>query len=423
MARRQGFGNVSKLPSGRYRARYRDPRAQAPQVGPWVNAPYTFTLKAEAEQWLARARTSITNGTWQHPDDLRAEAEARESARLTRQRLEAVTVAEWAEQWLAARGDDGQTAPGTLRSYRDRLKNHVLPAFGGTRLTDLTPQAVAQWHKRLPSSSTRTNVYRTMRAMLNAAVESPDTALSANPCQVKGVDTLRGECREKYLFSPDEVAALADAINPRARALVLLSADAGLRINEALALRLSDLEVGGGAAAYVNVRHSVTRSPGGRALGPTKTRRTRRVGIMRATADALADHVRTYCGDPSDLSAFVFPSPASAHTPLADRTVDRWLRQALPVAGVTIPDGRQGGWHAFRHYAATRFGQTGATVNAIMSRFGWVKVEQAMHYQRSDADYERDMIDRMALATSASRTWSGRSASVAVVRLDERRSA
>ena len=50
MARRQPFGNVSKLPSGNYRARYRDPRVQAPRRGSWVNAPRKIGIPSFKER-------------------------------------------------------------------------------------------------------------------------------------------------------------------------------------------------------------------------------------------------------------------------------------------------------------------------------------------------------------------------------------
>lgn len=425
MARRQRFGNVSKLPSGNYRARYRDPRVKAPEVGPWINAPHTFDTKAAAEAWLADVKHAIDHGTWRHPDELKAEQEAREREEARTARLESWTVQTWAEAWLEDRRSDGTTAAGTLRVYASRIRRHIAPTLGRIRLTDLTSAQVTAWHRGLPSRGVRTQCYRTLRAMLNAAVLSPDTALTENPCQVRGGDSTRGQVLERYLFSAGEVAALADAMDPRARALVLLLADAGLRINEALALRREDLTLGE-ATAFVEVRHSIVREGRGRALGPTKTKEERRVQITPGTATALRQHLETYTGPAAAAPVF---SVDGGSSPLSDRTAATWLRDAMGRAGVVVPAGKQGGWHAFRHYSATRYGQAGASLAAIMRRYGWRKPEQAMHYQRADADYERDMLDRMATLTDeGAATWAGlaeerRAASAGVVSLDERRRA
>ena len=62
-----------------------------------------------------------------------------------------------------------------------------------------------------------------------------------------------------------------------------------------------------------------------------------------------------------------------------------------------------------------------------MQRYGWRKPEQALAYQRADADYEREMLDRMAALTSpAAETWGGRAeaaraAEAGLVNLESRR--
>jgi hypothetical protein len=43
---KRSFGEVSKLPSGRYRARYRELN------GHRVSAPNTFATRGEADRWL-----------------------------------------------------------------------------------------------------------------------------------------------------------------------------------------------------------------------------------------------------------------------------------------------------------------------------------------------------------------------------------
>ena len=420
MARRQPFGNVSKLPSGNYRARYRDPRVKAPRRGSWVNAPRTFAVKAEAEAWLAGVRTDLARGTWRHPAEAEAEHDARERERTARERLDGVTVAGWAERWLAER--HATMAVGTVRKRSSDLRTHIVPALGPRRLIDLTPRDIADWYADLPTDGVRASCYQTLRAMLNAAVESKDTALAENPCRIKGGGRPRASRGERYRLRPEEVAAIAGALRPELRALVLLLADAGLRINEALALRRGDVTLGR-RAAFVDVAHSLVHQGKSLVPGPTKTRRVRRVQITPATADALAGHLSAFAEPGPD--GIVFPGFSDSSRYLRASSASRALREAMASAGVVIPAGRYGGWHAFRHYSATRFGQAGASTAAIMRRYGWSRPEQAMHYQRADADYERDVLDRMArLAGPEAETWDGRAleaADAGVVDLSSRR--
>jgi len=79
-AERRQFGQISKLPSGRFRARYADPDGRMTADGEVLrhSAPHTFDTKGDAEAWLADERRLIVADTWKapsvahHPDASRA---------------------------------------------------------------------------------------------------------------------------------------------------------------------------------------------------------------------------------------------------------------------------------------------------------------------------------------------------------------
>jgi hypothetical protein len=103
---------VESLPSGRYRAVYRDDDNR--------RHAKSFDRKADAKKWLAAAETDRARGQWVDP------------------RGGAMLFGEWADQWLAAR----LVRPTTLACDRGRLRNHLKPAFGEVPLKDLTPLTV-----------------------------------------------------------------------------------------------------------------------------------------------------------------------------------------------------------------------------------------------------------------------------------------
>jgi excisionase family DNA binding protein len=74
---KRSFGTVGRLPSGRWRARYRDLATGRQVTGG------TFESKAEAEHWLAAAQVDMARGAWVDP------------------RAGELTLIQWAEQWLA----------------------------------------------------------------------------------------------------------------------------------------------------------------------------------------------------------------------------------------------------------------------------------------------------------------------------------
>jgi len=61
MARARSFGNIRKLPSGRYQTRYR-------HLGKQIPADSTFANQTDARRWLATIEADMFRGVWIDPD-------------------------------------------------------------------------------------------------------------------------------------------------------------------------------------------------------------------------------------------------------------------------------------------------------------------------------------------------------------------
>lgn len=387
---RQSFGTIDKRGTAsrpRYRARFDDPTYTGPGRAPRISAPHTFPTKREAEIWLAAQWSAIAAGTWEHP----AAIAAREAEDARQQSLKGLTVAEWADAWLVDL--ERTAAAGTLRKRRSDLRCHILPYLGDVELAALTSASLSRWWTDLDTTpGARKNTYETMRALLNAAVADDRTLLITSPLRIKGA-AREARVISKFLYTPAQVAALADAMPAPYNALVVLLADAGLRINEALALTRSSLIERADGGMSVRVEASLHRA--GRHLepGPTKTAAgVRTVALMASTATTMRAHLRTHVAP--DPQAILFPALRGSGY-ARDTALTHLLTAAQTAAGIEIPTGHSGGWHALRHYSATRYGQAGATTRALMTRYGWSDPDMAARYQRSDEAYELEMIARM----------------------------
>lgn len=149
------------------------------------------------------------------------------------------------------------------------------------------------------------------RALRWAGVTAADPFSDARPRKDK---TAAWDKRQPY--ADEEVQTLVRAAAPRDRALILLCAHGGLRIEEALRLTWDDLDLAGGV---LTVRHG-------------KGGKTRRVTLTRSLNLALQQVPRT--------------AQVIGGTQTAAR---QRLRGLCARAGT-----RYRGWHAFRHYAGTR---------------------------------------------------------------------
>jgi integrase len=148
------------------------------------------------------------------------------------------------------------------------LRRYLLPTFGPVPLAELDAMAVRGWLAKLErdgvGASTRAKSYRLLSRILGTAIESG--YLARNPCTIRGAAA--EPAPEMRFATVAEVAALADAIPPRFRALVLVAAYTGLRWGELAGLRVKRVDL---LHRRITVAEQLLEVRGRLAFGPTKT--------------------------------------------------------------------------------------------------------------------------------------------------------
>ncbi|HXY43217.1 MAG TPA: tyrosine-type recombinase/integrase [Acidimicrobiales bacterium] len=295
-----------------------------------------------------------------------------------------VTVEDWCRSWLSQRSD---LRPATRRLYAYLLRDHVFPAMGATELGKLSPSAIRAWHATLlsrhPAVASRS--YQVLRASLNTAVS--DGVLAVNPCKVKGAG--QGSSKERPVAAIAEIDALADAIEVRWRAMVLLAYWCSLRLGELRGLRRRDVDL---LHSWVQVREQVVDVGGRLLLGPPKTEAgRRRVAIPPHLRADLEHHLATFV-DP-DADAFLFTGHHGA-APLPSVT---WRRAWAEARRAT--DSTHLHFHDLRHAGNTLAAATGASTRELMARMGHASPRAALIYQHATSD--RDQAIAAALSEIA----------------------
>jgi integrase len=185
--------------------------------------------------------------------------------------------------------------PGTWSGYEIAGRKRLLPAFGAKSLGELSVDAIREFVDELAeeveagelAAKTVNNALGMLVVCLNSAVE--DGVLSINPAlRVQRLPP--GHIEREYLRL-DEIPRYLDACSDVYRPLAELLVGSGLRISEALALRIGDLELEETGGAIV-----VYRSRKGSVVGSTKSDRFRSVEIGPGLSSVLRDHLARGAG-------------------------------------------------------------------------------------------------------------------------------
>lgn len=379
--KRESFGRVDKRRNGRRRARY---------IGPdkvLYAAPETFATLAEARAWLVRRQVEIADGTWVPPEELatRREKQKRENDRRN------VTLAEYAEQWIATR-TNSRGEPIRIRTadeYRRMLRaaGTRSPSDKGGPLAPLvvevigtiTPAQVRRWRTNEMERGTKTQTsraYDLLKSIMKTAVE--DRVIDSNPCNVRGGSVTK---TGKKVEPPtdQEMNTILRAMDVRYRALLVMAAVGGLRWGEVTELRAKDVAIERAADGSVDcVRLNVQRQ----VIKPQRRERVvaevksaagvRSVAIFGREAEIVAEQVGSKSGNA------LLTTNAKGDSWLPQASFWRHWHKAVVAAGrPDLP------LHGLRHFAGTRYAQAGATVKETMDRLGHSSPKAAMGYQHS----------------------------------------
>ena len=359
------FGQIRALPSGRYQARFENPRGQ------WHKAPAPFTTHEQGELWLASQRVERAEDRW---------INGRDSGR----RFGVV-----AEEWKARREARGYRVSTWTRDlgYVDR---YLLPRWRDTPLDEIRYHELEDFYLALRKGGGKggrplaAGTVGKAASLMHAILEDEVRAkrLRANPAA--DVPVPRDEEGPVMQFlNPEQISELADAIAPRWRALVLTGCYTGLRIGEAFALRAGAVDL---ERRRIHVVESATEVEGKIHVAPTtKTKAGRRtVPFPAALVDELTAQLAR-CDHPDDL---VFPNTIGTWQGLSSFRSRVW-RPATRAAGV----GRLR-IHDMRHTAVSLWIVAGAQAKQVSTWAGHTSVSFTL--DRYGHLYEDDTVDPMS---------------------------
>ena len=247
----------------------------------------------------------------------------------------ATTFREQAESWLASLPTRRRkpVKPATIHGWRHSLDKWLMPTLGDMVLAEVGNGALKNVIEKMSAGGLAPQSIvthsRVVKMVMSSAVNSEGDEIYPRKWNHNfvGLPIVDPTKQKRPTVTQAELQNILAALAPRYRVLVALLAGTGLRIGEALGLKLDDLN---SECTTLHVRRSIWH---GREQQPKTENAVRVIDIPEQLAQLLREHI-------AELTGYLFATRNG--TPLSQRNVLR----ALYIAGSTC------GFHSFRRYRA-----------------------------------------------------------------------
>jgi integrase len=291
----------------------------------------------------------------------------------------------------------------STRSVKAKVNARILPAFGDLPLNQVDADEISRWTRTLAADGLSPSSIRTYRALLGLILNAAVTDGHLPHAPTLPAPPIGRPARSTGVWlTRVQLDRLADAIEPRYRALVVTAVHTGARWSELVAMRWEDfrpdLPLDDGAIAgpgRLKLRRPVI-APTGRKPG-SEEEEARRLIIHRTIAldqqaiDALLTHREQFDGR---ARAHIFTNPRGRRPdqPLSTGSFARTWQPALVTAGLDQAWPDHGGLRAgdLRHTHAIWLLAQHVPVAAIARRLGHASALVTMRMYQHAASLVED---------------------------------
>lgn len=389
--RRSSFGQLDKLPSGRWRARYVWP----PSSQLLHSGPTTFQTRMDANAWLLGEHRLIERDEWTPP---RARAAAKYET--------GTTLTEYAHAWLAShRRRDGQPLKERTQEHYDKLLEHrILPHLGDLSMRTLNEERVSEWlHAELPANTPVANAhaYALLSEILKSAART-DPAIK--PPTIAGASNAKTKHKAEPATRAELETIIANMPEQHQLAILLMTWCA-LRFGEVTELRRKDLILGG-TNPRLKIRRAVVLVNKQRLVTTPKSEAGERdVTIPAGLIPLIRDHLDRFVKPEPD--GLLFAAKGGGH--LSQSTLNGKPSRRRRIKGRMVNESASGfckareaagrpdlRLHDLRHTGAVLAAQAGATLAELMERLGHSTPTAAMRYQHVARGCAKAVADRLS---------------------------
>ena len=444
--KRNQFGSIRKLASGRYQVRYSDDGMYR-TARTLDDKPLTFTNEKDARLYLVHLESDLARGNSPY-------AIERKSSYTIRDRVEM-----YLDPKSGARLTGKPLRISTLRGYRHLADNYIFRKIGDfsiaeLEIKELTRTDVMKWYQLIlaqcqpvqneiktrahpariwarqqgftasihgrispelkqswvaagapiiktfrtsPMGKTQlAQGYRLLRSVCNVALE--DDLITANPCRIKGAG--QPHYPERSVATPEQVAQLASEVPERYCAAVITAAFTSLRSSELFGLQRKHINP---MQRSITIEHQLADYSSDDSLfAPTKTDAGNRIVFVSAELmDVLLDHLERFTE--SDPDALVFTTRNGQPMFKGRKSWFVTAKRRLDLDHLHF--------HDLRHTGQTLAMERGATIKDLQRRAGQATEQAARIYLHGNTKRDQIVADSMADDVSAVITMMNRKVS------------
>lgn len=407
--KRESWGSLRKLPSGRWQARYPGPDGETYTARTDDDKSLTFLTKTDARRWLAAVHTKISLGQWEPP----AVVAARNRADAEQEKARSMGFEEYSKRWLQMiRTEPNRSgkmrAVGTVRSYAGKVTGYLVPEFGDTPLKEIDADRIREMTDRLDQIPAPLNpkskfngitrpVLIVLMMILRQAARNGIIPAAPN-VSIPRQESVRYDAdhdESEDVIAPVQVEALYEAVPTQWAIMVQLAAWCQLRRGECLGVQRRDIEWQDDGSATLHVRRQLNANTGDYTELKSEAGK-RSLSVPKLMIQRLKEHLNDYVA--AEAKAPVIPASPGGSMPLSNT---RWgyvwadARERVP----NLPHRFR--FHDLRHTGLTLFAQEGATLAELMRRGGHADIHIVLRYQHATMSRDRELADRMSARVGA----------------------
>lgn len=321
-----------------WQARWRDPTGSQHSKN--------FPRRVDAERFLVTVEARKLEGNYIDP------------------RAGRIRLGEFTEQATAGWVNRHDSTIARDESY---LRSHVLPAFADMPIGAIGVFDVQEWITDLVTDgyapATIRHAYQLLARICNDAVTAG--LIARTPC--RDINLPKITATEKRFLSPTEISDLANAIDPRYKALVITAGYTGCRVGELIALDVDRYQP---EKRIIRIERSLAEVRGHLRFGAPKTPAARRaVSLPEWLPDVIDQHLSDHPAGPDGL---IFTAPEGG--PVRRNT----FRSRFWLPAVADSVGQPMRFHDLRHSHVAILIAQGAHPAVIASRLGHTSVKTVL---------------------------------------------